>query len=153
MVNPKIWGKPMWQSLVNIVKDYPNNPSAEEKQQYGMWFGLLGFVLPCEKCRANYRLHLQKMPIQSYLGSRMELATWLHLVYNKTLDDQGRDPVSFREFWIKFGNNPENGHSTSQNGSILGLSTRMWVLLLIVLALVYYYQFHRTGKPLASLMR
>lgn len=162
MVNPKIWGVPMWKSMVNVVKDYPENPSPQDKQQYGMWFSLFAFVLPCEKCRNNFRRHIKHLPIQNYLGSKMELATWLHLVYNETLKDQGRELISFKEFWKKYGNDNPDGNISGMGsgmgggqmgGGYFGLSTQVWVILIIVLALGYYYRFHRRGTPLASLMK
>jgi hypothetical protein len=83
-IDPKVWGKSGWIFLHSITFSYPDNPSPETKQIYKEFFLKVGKILPCEKCRYNYDLHLQKYPLDnSALFSHDSLITWLINIRNE----------------------------------------------------------------------
>jgi hypothetical protein len=82
-MNPSIWGPPCWTFLHSVSFDYPNNPSQVEKNMYKTFFNTLQYILPCEKCRQNYKIHIQKYPIDNYLNSKDSLVNWLVKIHNE----------------------------------------------------------------------
>ena len=56
-INPAVWGDAGWIFLRNIAKGYPDQPTPMQKNQYKTYFEMVGYVLPCSKCRDNYQKH------------------------------------------------------------------------------------------------
>ena len=71
--NPKLWGNCGWQFLHYISLGYSNRPTQEDKEHYRNFMVELGFVLPCEECRENFKNHYKKYPIDNYLNNSTEL--------------------------------------------------------------------------------
>ena len=63
-MDPKVWGRNMWTSLVHITIGYPNNPNDTIKKQYLVYFTSLGFVLPCEACKVHYKQNIHNHQVQ-----------------------------------------------------------------------------------------
>ena len=81
--NPKIWGPHAWFFLESVTMAYPTKPSFDEKKAAEQFFNSLQFMIPCDKCRNNYKLHLKKYPLTSkILSSRDNLFMWLVDVHN-----------------------------------------------------------------------
>lgn len=71
-----------------IALGYPESPSPIDKSTYKAYYDELWKVLPCGKCSVNYRRHLEELPIEGFLGSKMELFEWtvrLHNIVNREL--------------------------------------------------------------------
>ena len=83
-INPSIWGSAAWTFLRNIAKGYPDKPTPLDKERYRNYFELIGHVLPCEKCRANYKKHWIEVPITNYLGNKNQLYNWVNIIKSKT---------------------------------------------------------------------
>ena len=58
---PKIWGNHAWFFLETICMAYPTNPSKSMKSSAKNFFLSLKDLIPCEKCRNNYILHLKNI--------------------------------------------------------------------------------------------
>lgn len=60
---PSCWGPAMWHSIHSIAMKY--EPNEQTRQAYYTFFASLGFVLPCEECKAhyneNFRAYEQKL--------------------------------------------------------------------------------------------
>lgn len=82
-LNPKIWGPHAWIFLHSVTLSYPNNPSDLDKKTFKYFFLNLKDILPCQKCRYNYRNHLQKYNIDDYLNNREDLVKWLIMIHNE----------------------------------------------------------------------
>lgn len=93
--DPKIWGPSGWIFLHSVTKGYPECPTEEDKRVMKDFFIKTGKVLPCERCRANYSLHLIKYPLTNeILASRQKLEKWLlniHNEVNKQLEKKESD--------------------------------------------------------------
>ena len=50
-----IWGPGMWHFLHTMSFNYPDQPSKDEMQHYKDFFISLKHVLPCGKCRDNFK--------------------------------------------------------------------------------------------------
>ncbi len=141
-MDPKIWGKPMWSSLLNIAKVYPERPSSSDMNNYKIFFTILGSVLPCYACRKNYKNHLRKIPIQ--LQSRESLIKWLHKIYNQTQLESKKKEVTLKKFFNKY--------STTSSGFFSWLpSSRNIIILMVILTIIfvayYYFVYKRYSVP------
>jgi hypothetical protein len=58
-----VWGPSAWHFLHTISFNYPVNPTENEKKNYMDYILSLQYVLPCGKCRKNFKNNLKKLPI------------------------------------------------------------------------------------------
>ena len=135
-MDPKVWGAPLWTSIINIAKVYPIKPTNEDMTYYKIFFTGLGYVLPCFKCRKNYQKHIQSNPIQ--LTNRQALLDWVHRIYNQTREQSGLKPTSYDHFIYKY-----TTPSLTESMSGFLPSFRNSLIFLIILALIFaiYYYF------------
>lgn len=83
-MNPSDWGPQTWHMLHAISFNYPNRPTAQEKEAYRQFFHSLKYVLPCERCRVHFTRELQeKNPVEPHLESRESLSRWLVNLHNE----------------------------------------------------------------------
>lgn len=99
-MDPKIWGRSMWYSLINIVKGAPETLTAKQRRSYELFFTALGDVLPCDKCKINYRKHIVELP--PVVDTRKHMLEWLHTMHNKVLQQLKKDPISLEAFVDKY---------------------------------------------------
>ena len=83
-IDPRIWGSSGWIFLRNIAKGYPDKPTQQDKEKYKKYFELIGEVLPCSKCRYNYKKHWKEVNINEYLHHKNALYRWVNIIKNKT---------------------------------------------------------------------
>ena len=80
---PSIWGPHAWFFLETCAMGYPDNPTNEEQKYMKNFLISLKFVIPCEKCRNNYKKHLDEYPLNdNVLSDRNNLFKWLVDVHN-----------------------------------------------------------------------
>ena len=89
-MNPSIWGPHAWIFLHSITLAYPDCPSNEDKKNIKDFFSALQNILPCPKCKLNYKHHITKYPLTNQiLCSKKKLILWLidvHNAVNKATD-------------------------------------------------------------------
>ena len=94
------WGPVGWAFLHSVTFGYPEVPTREDADAYRIYFQSLGSVLPCDKCRINYKKNLEIHPIEKYLGSRKDLAYWGYLLHEMVNDELGvKDRLKFEDVW------------------------------------------------------
>lgn len=82
-MKPDVWGPHAWIFLHSITLDYPNNPTPQNKENMINFINALGYVLPCEKCRNNFKEHLLKYPLnEKALSSKENLVSWMIDIHN-----------------------------------------------------------------------
>jgi hypothetical protein len=82
--NPKLWGKSSWDFLFYSGLAYPDNPTKEDKENMEKFLLYMGNILPCRKCRFNFKNHLVKYPINNnVLSCRYNLINWMINIYNE----------------------------------------------------------------------
>lgn len=88
-MEPSLWGPCVWRGAVHMIAlGYPDKPMPIDKATYKAYYSELWKVLPCGKCSVNYKRHLEELPIDGFLGSKMELFEWtvrLHNIVNREL--------------------------------------------------------------------
>ena len=130
-INPNLWGPSSWNFMHYITLGYPENPTDEVKKNTLYLFASLKYLLPCEKCRYNYQMHLEKHPLNDVvLSSRTLLVNWLIDVHNEV-------NVSLNKAQITYNSLTEtllcDGKETSY---FSGVSTRTLTIILIVVVII-----------------
>ena len=82
-IDPKIWGRDMWNMFYYIALSYPKNPTHNDKMKYKQFFQIAGSIVPCDKCKNNFTRHINELPIDDYLESGYDLFTWVNKMDNK----------------------------------------------------------------------
>ena len=82
-MDPNIWGPHAWFFLHTIARNYPENPSSQDKQSHLQFFSLLQSIIPCEICKQNYKAHFVKFPLQKSLNTRVDFQKWLINIHNE----------------------------------------------------------------------
>jgi len=141
-MDPKIWGRNLWQSLIHIAQGYPEHPDPLTQKNFLVYFTALGYVLPCETCKTNYKSHLQDIPPD--LKNSATLLNWLHQIHNRTLINMNRPEISFDSFMTKYQSTNKNFLGLNQTGLF------MLILLGLVFAVIYCYG-NKPGSNLAFL--
>jgi len=87
-----LWGPPMWHFLHTMSFNYPICPTYKEKLEYRNFVLQLKNILPCKKCRQNFKINLQKLPLKkSHMNSRHTFSLYiykLHELVNTMLHKQ-----------------------------------------------------------------
>jgi len=86
----RIWGPSLWHSLHTIGFNYPVQPRHCDKVNYRNFILSLQNILPCGKCRVNFRKNLKQLPLKlSHMKSRATFSRYiydLHEVINTMLN-------------------------------------------------------------------
>ena len=75
-----IWGPSMWHTLHTISFNYPVKPSYKDKINYKKFITNLKYILPCGKCRENFRKNLKQLPLK--MDNMKSRYTFSKYVYN-----------------------------------------------------------------------
>jgi hypothetical protein len=78
-MNPNIWGNYIWY-LLHIIVQHPDTSNDKYKQ----FLYILQYLLPCPKCRNNYKMHILNRVIPS---NNDELTEWLFDIHNRINKD------------------------------------------------------------------
>jgi hypothetical protein len=85
-MDTRFWGPSGWKLLHLVSYSYPNEPSFEDTQIYGMFYNNLKYVLPCKYCRTSLTGFMEELPIENYMSSKKKLTKWMYLIHNKVND-------------------------------------------------------------------
>ena len=72
-ISPKQWGPPAWEFLDLVAAGYPEVAMMDQQMAITIFLESLGFALPCERCRANFRRFAASKPPGLAKGLRMWL--------------------------------------------------------------------------------
>lgn len=98
MVDPTEWGKYGWGFLHAITKGYPVNPSINDKQNMMNFINALGYVLPCDTCKINFKDHLSKRPLtEDVLKTRELFIKWMIDIHNDVNKSLGKKIHTYDE--------------------------------------------------------
>lgn len=139
-MTPNVWGKCAWDFIHLITLGYPTNPTESDMYNYSQFIYDLQNVLPCSKCRANLRRHIQSLPLTyDSMKNRDSLVKWgidLHNIVNHEL---GKPMLSYDEA-IEYINNIGVKKTQSLSGTLFIL------ILIIVIILVAYFLIKKLKK-------
>ena len=86
-----IWGPPMWHFLHTMSFNYPVHPTAKDQKNYKSFIKYLGKVLPCGKCRENFKKNIAKLPLKDKdLKNRDAFSRWIFRFHNEVNKATGK---------------------------------------------------------------
>lgn len=129
-ISPEIWGSHGWKFMHYISFTYPINPTQEDKINYKKYFTSVGDVLPCQKCRTNFKNHLSKFPLNdNVLSTNSTLVAWLINIHNEVNKINGKKEYTLDEILkIYF----PNEKTFNTNKIIISI-----VLILLIIVIIY----------------
>jgi len=138
-INPKIWGSTYWKMLHFVTFSYPDVPSDDDKINIKNFFMSFKEIIPCEKCRANFKNHLIKYPINdNTISSKYNLMMWLINIHNEVNLMTGK-PILTLDDCISFLNSNNSMRSINKNIVIL-------ILLVILIIVLIVYSKYRNNQ-------
>lgn len=93
--SPQLWGREAWHFIHFVALTYPNNPTEEDKINYGSFVKSLQFVLPCPSCSENYKVKLNDHPPR--MDSKREFFEWTVDIHNMVNAQNGKKQLSYEE--------------------------------------------------------
>jgi len=135
---PKVWGPHAWFFLETIAMGYSTDPTYEEKKAAENFFNSLHFMIPCDKCRNNYKKHLKIHPLnEKVLSSRDNLFMWIVDVHNSVDSNNTRSyDDTFKYYMKEFSVEVNDNIEKKDNPSIL------FYLLIIIFIIFLIYQIY-----------
>tara|TARA_Y100000389_G_C17383210_1_gene475524 strand:+ start:677 stop:1114 length:438 start_codon:yes stop_codon:yes gene_type:complete len=134
-MDPEIWGPHAWVLLHTITLVYPHKPTNNDKQTYKNFFINLYNILPCDWCSHNYKIHLDKYPIDNYLNSKKNIVQWLINIHNETNKLLNKNIYfTYDNFITKYKEIYKQNNTCKYNVLVL------LIILLIVFILIKYYK-------------
>lgn len=103
------WGPGAWKFLHSVALKYPDNPSDNDKNNYLLFFDNLQHVLPCPKCKENYKDHLKKFPLKESLEDNISLFKWTVDIHNEVNSMNNKKIYSYDEA-LQLYTNPESNY-------------------------------------------
>ncbi len=92
-----IWGGDFWKVINHIAKNYPDNPTEQDKNNHKDFFIVIGKVLPCNLCRNNYSKHFNDFELQKSLNSKNDLVKYVIDFHNKVNKSIGKKELDYDE--------------------------------------------------------
>lgn len=133
-LDPKVWGSKGWFFLDSIILSYPEEPTYEQRKMFKMFFTMVGDMIPCAKCRVNYKAHLQELPLtEKELANNATLTSWWLSIQNAARASIGKKPYSLGEF-----NNYYNNAYINQDAHGNRNKLKMQVLIIVCLIALYF---------------
>jgi hypothetical protein len=98
VITQKTWGPYGWKFIHMVALAYPNNPTNEDKENYKIFFTILGNVLPCQLCADHYKQNLINFPLTEYiLSSRDTVLKWTIDIHNEVNKSIGKKILDYDE--------------------------------------------------------
>lgn len=127
-LNPKIWGPNAWFFIESSIMSYPTNPNEQDKLNFKNFLINLSNILPCSKCRLNYKTHLEKYPLdENILQNKDNLFNWILNIHNLSSSNN----YNFNST-LKFYNDKYTNFNSNQNYYIC-------IILIFLLLIILYY--------------
>ena len=147
-IEPKDWGPGAWKFIHSVALTYPNKPSEEIKKHYYDFFENLQYILPCPKCRNNYKDHLNKFSLTNALENNIKLFNWtvdIHNEVNKTLNKKQYSYEEVVKFYkIQYGD-------ISETHTYLNKKTFLGVIIAIVLCGLGFFIYKKYPRRLINI--
>ena len=128
-IKPNLWGPHGWKFMHYVSLGYPENPTIDNKNRYKNFYYSLQDVLPCEKCRENYKKNIMNHPIDPHLENKESLIKWVIDIHNKVNQELNKETLDYQEATNLYLNATEDNPITDYCFKI--------IILLIILYFLY----------------
>jgi hypothetical protein len=141
-MQPELWGPNLWRSIHFIALGYPDQPTPNDVQNYYELFTNLWKVIPCYKCSINYKRHLDELPIDTFLTTKMKLFEWTVILHNIVNKELGKNQIAFEDAIELY--KTKNQIYLNKKNNYFYYS----ILLLIIITLLIYIMYIKLYKNL-----
>ena len=98
-IDPTIWGPHLWKFMHYYTLSYPEEPTEEDKDNLYNFFNTIQTVLPCEKCRYNFKSNLEKTPLtEEVLSKNINVVKWLFDIHNEVNKSTNKPVLLYEDF-------------------------------------------------------
>lgn len=137
-IEPTIWGPHMWTMIHLICLQAPKEIDVNIRNTYYMFFSMMPYVLPCDKCREHWLEHIQTYPLENVLNTRETLFKWsvdMHNIVNKSL---GKAEISYEEAFQHWTNVSTNRTTTVHETKFcnFAMSKINYILILSIIIII-----------------
>jgi len=137
-MEPKNWGKFGWGFIHNVALGYPNNDiSYMEKEQYRIFFTVIGDVLPCEDCRKHYKEMIKDNP--PVLVDRNSIFKWTVDIHNKVNTRLNKKIITLPEAYDIWTKSSVINKETDSNTRLYYLTLLFFLILLVAVLIILYF--------------
>lgn len=141
-MKPEIWGPATWTLLHCITLEYPENPKIEDKENVKNFIKYFGKVIPCEKCKINFKSHIEEIPLNdNVLSSRKNLIKWMIDIHNSVNKINGKKELTYHDALKNILIACNNTNNLSNNKNIIIIIMTI-IILILVTALFYKYYYN-----------
>ena len=131
-VNPKLWGPNGWEFMHYVALAYPDNPTEKDKKDYFIFYTNLQNILPCPRCRNNYKENLKQFPLEQALMNSESLFKWTVDIHNEVNKETNKELFSYEKAIQKYTQN-----KTEINQSFTIICSIAIFLLIVFLVLLF----------------
>ena len=98
-IDPTIWGPYLWKFMHYLTLAYPDKPTEDDKNNLFNFFDSVKEIIPCEKCRYNFKKHLDLSPLtEEILEDNVEVVKWLYNIHNNVNKSLDKPNLSYEDF-------------------------------------------------------
>lgn len=132
----------MWTMIHLICLRAPKEIDVNIRNSYYMFFSMMPYVLPCDKCREHWLEHIQKYPLENALSTQEDLFRWsvnMHNIVNQSL---GKPEMPYEEalrHWKDVSTN--NTKPTKEKFCGFAMSKINYILVLCIIIVVILLAF------------
>lgn len=138
-MRPDIWGPNTWTLLHCITLDYPDNPTKEDKDNIKNFINCFGKVIPCDKCKFNFKSHIDEIPLtEEVLKTKKNFIKWMIDIHNSVNKMNGKAELSYHDALknILISCNGKNNNTNNKNIIIIVLIV---IIIILTIGLLYRY--------------
>lgn len=140
-ITPDKWGKYGWTFLHFATLAYPIDPTSTDKLNMLTFIDSFGKILPCTKCRFNFKNNLLILPLtEQVLSSRSNLVSWASDMHNLVNKELGKKIYSKEEIKDMLEN--------MVNGKTYSYAAALIIIVLVVALVLIYYNSDRSVKSI-----
>lgn len=132
-ISPEKWGPYFWQAMHYLTVAYPDNPTENDKNNVRNFFESVKNILPCERCRSHFLMHLKKYPLSdNVLMSKYNLVNWLLNIHNEVNIMNGKSTWTYNDIIKKY-------DTIEQQDFHVEIATILLLILIIIIVCVYMF--------------
>lgn len=155
-IDPKIWGRPLWQVLETFAFEYPANPTPEQKQTAIHVYDrdVYNFMY-CSDCINHWRAMMRRSPPKTQSGN--ELSRWFVERRNEVGTRLGKRPWTYEETLAAYQQNKKHVYQKQRaqqeketaigSGSGLGFDDMNLTIATLLAGVLFLWMWRLVTKP------
>lgn len=92
--HPEFWGPSQWKCIHSAAA---NAITPSKRRHFKKYMRELLYMLPCDSCRNNLKLHLTALPLNDFLSNPESLLYWTFLLHNRISQQLGKPEANWAE--------------------------------------------------------